>query len=337
MSKVVNPPGLKPIVDSRPITDETARGIAPTLTAGETFVRAASSRLSDILELFKLRVTAMVVLTAWAGYFVAAHHTGASAFSLRLLATLFGVGLVSSGAAALNQVLERDLDAKMSRTKDRPLPARRMTPQAASTVGSMATIAGLILLGSASNIITAVLAAATAAIYVFVYTPLKRIGPFSTFVGAFPGAMPAVLGWTAAAGSLRWEALSLFAIVFFWQFPHFLAIAWLYREDYEKAGIRMLPVVDHTGRATIRQILAYSVLLIPVSLVPFFLGITGWIYLFGAIVLGLAYVFFGIRLALLRLPPSAANSKKEARELLQASIAYLPLLFALLMLNGGSK
>ena len=157
----------------------------------------------------------------------------------------------------------------------------------------------------------------------------------STFVGAFPGAMPAVLGWTAVTGKLDWEALALFAIGFLWQFPHFFAIAWLYREDYERAGIRMLPVVRPDGEGTIRRILGYGAALIPVSLLPTYLGMTGRAYFFGAIGLGLAYLYFGVRLAMLKLPATSAQSKKAARQLLQASVIYLPLLLALLMIDGA--
>jgi protoheme IX farnesyltransferase len=149
--------------------------------------------------------------------------------------------------------------------------------------------------------------------------------------------MPAVLGWTAASGRLEWEAAALFAINFFWQFPHFLAIAWLYREDYERAGIRMLPVLDRTGKTTVRQILSYGAALIPVSLAPVYLGMSGKIYFYGAVILGIAYLAFGIRLGMLNLPPSAAHSKKDARRLLQASVVYLPLLLLLMMMDGAGS
>jgi len=164
--------------------------------------------------------------------------------------------MVACASAAFNQVIERDADARMSRTKNRPLPTKRMTVRYAYTVGIVVGVLGCALLCVAANVLTGFLALATALTYVYVYTPLKSVTPHSTFVGAFPGAMPAVLGWTAASGKVEWEALALFAISFFWQFPHFLSIAWLYREDYERAGIRMLPVLDRTGKSTVRQILA---------------------------------------------------------------------------------
>ena len=311
---------------------ETASGIAPIKSVGESYV-APVSRLADYASLCKPRVTSMVVLTAWAGFYLAAKKSGMPPFSLSLVETLAGVGLVACGASAMNQVLEREADARMLRTRMRPIPAGRMGHEHATAAALLMALAGTLLLALTTNVLTGALALGTAASYCFVYTPLKKVGPISTFVGAFPGAMPAVLGWTAVTGSLEWKALALFAIVFFWQFPHFLAIAWLYREDYERAGILMLPVVDESGSSTVRQILLYGAALIPVSLLPFFLHMSGWIYFAGAILMGAMYLWFGIRLARLRLPPGAAASKKEARELLQASVIYLPLLLILLMVT----
>jgi heme o synthase len=335
MTKVVRE-NLKPIDTTAKISDETIRGVAPTRTVGETYAPPPKHFFADLMQLYKARVTAMVMLTAMAGYFLAARYSGASFFTGKFAAMLVGVGLVSAGAAALNELFEIDADAKMARTKDRPLPAKRMSVRVAWVAALLAIIIGANLLAFMTNLLTGVLAVATAAAYAFIYTPLKKVGPICTFVGAFPGAMPAVLGWTAVTGSVNAIAVALFAIVFFWQFPHFLAIAWLYREDYERACIRMLPVIDATGRRTIRQILAYSLGLIAVSVVPFFLGVAGWLYLIGAVLLSIGYFYFGMRLALLQLPPSSASSKKEARELLQASIVYLPLLLALLMISGAS-
>ena len=336
MSKVIRD-NLKPIDGAAAITDETIRGVAPTRTVGETYAPPTAGFVADLLQLYKVRVTALVVLTAMAGFYLGTRHTGASFFSVKLLALAIGIASVSAAAAALNELFEIEADGKMSRTKDRPLPARRMSVKVAWAAALIAVILGANLLAFYNNLLTAVLAVGTVAVYAFIYTPLKKVGPICTFIGAFPGAMPALLGWTASTGSVNRIGISLFAIVFFWQFPHFLSIAWLYREDYERANIRMLPVIDGTGRATIRQILAYSFGLIPVSMAPFFLRTAGWMYLFGAAALGIGYLYFGIRLALLQLPPSSANSKKEARELLKASVVYLPLLLALLMLNGGPR
>src|SRR6266436_3804537 len=196
------------------------------------------------------------------------------------------------------------------------------------------TVGGALYLDVTLNTLTGTLALVTAFVYLAAYTPLKRISPICTFVGAFPGAMPGVLGWTAIRGRLEWGTLVLFAILFVWQFPHFFSIAWLYREDYEKGGIKMLPVVEEDGRSTARRILVYSIALIPISLLPSFMGMAGKIYLVGALVLGFAMLYFGIRLAFLNLPLAAARSKARARHVLQASVIYLPLLFALMMGNS---
>ncbi|MGH9555675.1 MAG: heme o synthase [Terriglobales bacterium] len=296
----------------------------------------ARARVADYAELIKLRVTSLVVMTAWCGYYLGALKAGSSPWSWSMVNTLLGVGLIAGGTAALNQVMEREADALMRRTDRRPLPAGRMTTAHAVAVGLLAAIAGAAWLIVATNVLTGLLSLLTAATYLGAYTPLKKVSPVCTFVGAFPGAMPGVLGWTAARGALEWEAVALFAIVFLWQFPHFLSIAWLYREDYERAGIRMLPVVDTSGRATSREIVVYSLLLVPVSLAPTLLGMSGWIYLVGALLLSLAFLWSSVRLATMKAPPSAPQSKPRARQLLQASVFYLPLLFALMMMNAAA-
>jgi protoheme IX farnesyltransferase len=184
-----------------------------------------------------------------------------------------------------------------------------------------------------TNALTGALAFATAVTYLALYTPLKTISPISTFVGAFPGAMPPLLGWTAIRGRIEPEAIFLFLIVFFWQFPHFQAIAWMYRDDYEAAGVKMLPVVDRAGQSVIRQMLVYSSTLIPISLMPALLRMAGKIYVAGSLVLGLAFLWFVFRLARTKLPTTSPESKRLARQLLQASVIYLPLLFALMMID----
>jgi len=294
----------------------------------------ASSAFRDYAELTKLRVTTLIVMTAWCGYFFGAHRAGASWFSFGLLHALLGIGLVSSGTAALNEVMEHDVDAHMRRTAQRPIPAGRMSLLHATIVGVVAAVGGSIYLAIFTNPLTGLLTFLTSVVYLAAYTPLKRISPICTFVGAFPGAMPGVLGWTAVRGRLEWGTLVLFAILFIWQFPHFFSIAWLYREDYAKGGVRMLPVVEEDGRSTARRILLYSVALIPISLVPSFMGMAGRIYLVGAVVLGFALLYFGIRLAFLKLPLASAPSKLRARHVLQATVIYLPLLFALMMSNS---
>jgi protoheme IX farnesyltransferase len=298
------------------------------------FRTRATSLLRDYAELTKLRVTTLIVMTAWCGYFFGAHKAGVSSLSFGLLHALVGIGLVSSGTAALNEVIEHDVDAFMRRTALRPLPAGRMSLFHAAAVGLLASVGGSIYLAIFTNPLTGLLTFLTSVVYLAAYTPLKRVSPICTFVGAFPGAMPGVLGWTAARGQLEWGTLVLFAILFVWQFPHFFSIAWLYREDYAKGGIKMLPVVEEDGRSTARRILLYSVILIPVSLLPSLMGMAGKIYLVGAIVLGLALLYFGIRLASLKLPLVSAPSKMRARHVLQATVIYLPLLFALMMGNS---
>jgi len=288
----------------------------------------------DYAELIKLRVTTLVVMTAWCGYYFGALRSGIPSLSWGLFHALLGIGMVAGGTAALNEIMERDVDAQMRRTAQRPLPSGRMSLLHATVAGLLLTLGGAVYLAIALNPLTGWLSFATSAIYLAAYTPLKKVHHICTFVGAFPGAMPGVLGWTAARGRLEWGALVMFAIVFFWQFPHFFSIAWLYREDYAAGSIRMLPVVESDGRSTARQILLYSVGLIPVSLTPTFLGMSGLIYFSGAVVFSTALLYFGIRLAALKMPPAAARSKQRARHLLQATVLYLPALFALMMLNN---
>jgi protoheme IX farnesyltransferase len=294
------------------------------------------SRLRDYAELTKARITTLIVLTAWCGYFFGAHRMGVSSWSLGLLQALFGIALVSSGTAALNEVLESSVDARMRRTALRPVPSGRMSKTHAATVGLVLTLGGSLYLAMYANLLTGLLVFLTALVYLAAYTPLKKVSPVCTFVGAFPGAMPVVLGWTAARNKLEVETLILFAIMFVWQFPHFLSIAWLYREDYAQGDIRMLPVVDSDGKSTVWRILAYSAALIPVSIMPVALGMAGRIYLVGAVLMGAALFRVSMGMAYPRLPATAAASKPMARRLLQATIFYLPALFALMMANSGS-
>src|SRR5450432_3310719 len=299
------------------------------------FRTRATSLLRDYAELGKLRVTSLIVMTAWCGYFFGAHQAGVSWISWGLFHSLLGIGLVSSGTAALNEVMEHDVDANMRRTALRPLPAGRMSLFHATAVGVLATIGGSIYLAVFTNPLTGLLTLLTSVVYLAAYTPLKRISPICTFIGAFPGAMPGVLGWTAARNRLEWDTLVLFAILFVWQFPHFFSIAWLYREDYAKGGVKMLPVVEEDGRSTAWRIIAYSIALIPISLLPTFMGMAGKIYLVGAVLLGLAMLYFGVRLAFLQMPLASAPSKMRARHVLQATVIYLPLLFVLMMTNSA--
>jgi len=297
--------------------------------------RQATSVLRDYAELMKARVTTLIVMTAWCGYYFGSQKAGVSSLNWGLLHALLGIGLVSSGTAALNEVMEHEVDANMRRTAMRPLPAGRMSLLHAAIVGLVATLGGSIYLAYFTNPLTGLLTFMTSLVYLAAYTPLKRVSPICTFVGAFPGAMPGVLGWTAARGQLEWGTLILFAILFVWQFPHFFSIAWLYREDYAQGGIRMLPVVEEDGRSTARRILIYSLILIPLSTLPSLFGMAGKIYLVGAVILGIALFYFGARLALLKLPLNNPRSKMLARHVLQATVIYLPLLFALMMGNAS--
>jgi protoheme IX farnesyltransferase len=290
--------------------------------------------LQDYAELVKLRVTSLIVLSAWAGAYFAAIRAGVPQLSWAVLNSLVGIALISGGTAALNEIFERDIDALMRRTAHRPLPSKRMGLAHAATVSGAMVFAGALYLALACNLLTGCLAMGTALVYLAAYTPLKRVSPVCTFVGAFPGAMPPLLGWAAIRGRIDWEAVALFAIVFFWQFPHFYSIAWLYREDYQRARIRMLPVVEATGKATSREIVAYSVALLPASFAPTLLHMSGWIYFAGAAVMGLIFLWFGVRLAAFPQPVTSGHSKLRARQLLLATVFYLPLLFALMMLNA---
>ncbi|MGB9072099.1 MAG: heme o synthase [Terriglobales bacterium] len=300
------------------------------------FARRISGLARDYAELTKARITTLIVLTAWCGYFFGAHKSGISSWSAGLFHALLGIALVSSGTAALNEVLECEVDSRMRRTAQRPLPAGRMSRQHAAIAGLLLTFGGSIYLAISANPLTGLLVFLTALVYLAAYTPLKRVSPICTFVGAFPGAMPVALGWTAARGRLETETLILFAIMFVWQFPHFLSIAWLYREDYARGDIRMLPVVAADGKSTLWRILAYSAALIPVSILPAATGMAGRVYLVGAVLLGGALLRVSYGMALPQLPATAPASKPHALRLLQATIVYLPLLFALMMANARS-
>jgi len=277
--------------------------------------------LADWMELTKPRITSMVVFTALVGFVTA---SSSSPWSPLLAAALLGTGLVAAGASVLNQVLERDTDALMLRTRARPLPAGRVTPAAARAFGAVLTAAGLAVLLWRSGPLAAAVAFSTWASYLFLYTPLKRKTPLATLVGAVPGALPPVIGWAAARGQLDAGAFILFAILFLWQVPHFLAIAWLYRDDYARAGFPMLPVLDREGTFTSRQAVVHSLALLLVSLAPAVAGLAGPAYLAGAFLLGAALTVFAVRLA-------RARDLVAARALFLASVLYLPALSSLLL------
>jgi protoheme IX farnesyltransferase len=284
-------------------------------------IAARVGAAADYLELTKPRITLMVVLTAFVGYALGA--TG-SVLTGRLAATLVGTALVAAGASCLNMVLERRTDSLMLRTRTRPLPAGRLRPSEALAFGLALTTTGLALLAWRTGALAAAVAFVTWASYLFLYTPLKTRTSFSTVVGALPGALPPVIGWAAARGHLEPGAFVLFAIVFLWQIPHFLAIAWIYRDDYARGGLPMLPVLDPDGRLTGRQAVANTLALLLVSLVPTAAGLAGTAYLVGALILGLGFTAVAVRAAVLRTP-------RAARWLFVASILYLIALCALLL------
>jgi len=298
---------------------------------------ATATLIQDFRELFKVRVTGMVVITGWAGFYLGSMQSGISSLQRGLLDALVGIGLVSAGAAALNQAFERTTDARMVRTADRPLASGRMPLAAGILAGLGALALGAVWLLLRTNLLTVSLALLTAFSYVAVYTPLKRVTTLATFIGAFPGAMGPLLGWTAARGRIEWPAVALFAILFVWQFPHFMAIAWLYRDDYARAGIRMLPVVQPDGWSTVVEALVYAVLMIPVSLAPWWLGMAGPAYAVLAFAFGVSYLAYTVRFARILRARSATESRMLARDLLKVSVIYLPVLLTTLMLCATAR
>jgi protoheme IX farnesyltransferase len=282
---------------------------------------ASRTRASDFLTLTKPRVNLLVVATALAGYYMGA---GTDSQWPVLVSVVMGTALVSGGSAAFNQILERDTDAQMRRTRGRPMPDGRLQVAEAAPFAVALIGLGLAQLALGANLLTAGVAAATAMLYVFVYTPLKRRTSFATVVGAVPGAMPPLIGWTAARGALDPAGWPLFGIVFLWQLPHFLSIAWMYRDDYERGGFPMLPVVEPDGRSTGRQAMLYAAALLPASLAPTVLGLAGSAYFAGALALGLAFLGLTIRFGLLR-------TLGAARLLFAGSVLYLPALWILMI------
>jgi protoheme IX farnesyltransferase len=284
------------------------------------------NRVNDFLQLTKPRITCYILMSAAIGFLCGAHLRPDWSW-FQLLNALLGTALIASGTAALNQWYEHEFDALMARTKARPIPSGRVTARAALIFGISLSVAGFMELWLGVNLLTALLGLFTLASYLFVYTPLKRVSPVSTTIGAIPGAMPPLIGYAAASGRLNFEAGILYAILFLWQFPHFYAIAWMYREDYARAGIRMLPVVEPNMDSTARRIVWFSLALVPISLAPKFFSMAGNIYLFGACILGTMVLYAGFRAA-------SGRTLTQARHVLLASIVYLPLLYGLLVLDG---
>lgn len=291
-------------------------------------------RAADLAQLLKLRITVMVVVTTWLGFAMGEHALTAAGFAsvaggaslLTLVATLVGTALCCMGASALNQVYERDIDARMVRTVNRPLPAGRIAPLPALLMGVALAATGVIVLAAGANVLAAGFAAFTVVSYAAVYTPMKRWTSTSVIVGAAPGALPPVIGYAAAADALGAGAVLMFAIMFCWQLPHFLAIAWLHRDDYARAKLPMLPVLDPTGAATFRQMTLGCVALLPLGLLPAVMGLAGVVYFVGAMLAGLGFLAAGVILMITR-------TRRHARLMFFASLIYLPVVFALMVID----
>ncbi len=294
-----------------------------TAEINEGKVIGVRERLGAYLELTKPRIAFMLVLTAAAGFYIGTPGS----FNTALFANaMIGITLLAFGVATLNQYIERDIDTLMERTATRPLPSGKLSGTEALVFGIVQCFVAEAYLYFLVNPLTALLGLTVIIGYVLMYTPMKTRTSASTAVGAFPGAMPPLMGWTAASNEITLGAWALFVLLFLWQFPHFLAIAWMYREQYAKAGILMLPVVEPSGRITVRQIVIFTIMMVAISFAPFFLGFAGYVYLIGAAALGIWALFESIQMARLR-------SVSMARRLLMVSVIYLPLIFGLLVLD----
>lgn len=294
--------------------------------SGELAFSLTWMRLSEYSRLIKGRIGLFVVLSTAVGFVL-----GSSVFLdfIRLFHTLFGTFLISGGAATLNQFLERDLDAKMSRTSDRPLPSGRLQPDQACLFGLSISLLGILYLGMWVNWLVSLVGVVTSVVYLFIYTPLKQKTVYNTAVGALAGALPPVGGWAAARGEIGSEACALFAILFFWQFPHFFSIAWMYREDYARAGYRMLSVADPEGGRISRQIIFSSLVLLPISLLPVLLSVSGLVYAIVALILSLGLFGAGLSFARFR-------TDRCAKRLMRATLLYLPVLWVVMILDRVS-
>jgi protoheme IX farnesyltransferase len=298
--------------------------------------------LADYATLFKVRVSAMVMITAAAGIYLGCLRSGISPFNADMIQAILGIAVVTCGSSALNQVLERSTDSLMFRTRNRPMAAGRIGLTHGLLVGFACVFGGTLFLAHATNLLTGILTLLTAVSYVAIYTPLKRFSTINTFIGAFPGALPPLIGWTAARGVIEWPGVALFLILFFWQFPHFMAIGWMYREDYARGGIRIaatIPDTSYAAKSTAVQAVFYAVLMFGAALWPFFLGTAGSIYAVAAAILSAGYLWYSIRFATIVRSPDledggAASHRKPARQLLQASVIFLPLLLAFMMLDA---
>jgi len=307
-----------------PQTSEMKEASVEILSVPASRVGAVEkSWVSVFADLVKARLTTLVLLTTLVGFYVGWRGPMDFALMFNLLAA---TALVAAGAAALNQLLEREYDAKMRRTQTRPLPAGRLQPTSVMLFGGVCAVTGLVYLALAVNLLTCVIGAVTLISYLFIYTPLKRVTWLNTLVGAVPGALPPLMGWTAARGELSGEGWALFAVVAFWQIPHFMAIAWMYRDEYARAGFKMLPVIDPDGHRTGQQAVSHTLALFFMSLCPFAFKLAGPVYLTGALVLGAGFLACAIQF-------SRQLTLARARQLFLASILYLPLLLAVMVLD----
>lgn len=282
----------------------------------------------------------MVIITAGAGFYLGSLASGISPFQFGLVRALLGIALVTAGSSALNQAMERGIDRLMPRTASRPMAQHRIGLAHGLLVGFLLVFGGAVYLAWATNPITGMLTLMTSVGYVAIYTPLKRITTLNTFIGAFPGALPPLIGWTAARGVIEWPAVALFAILFVWQFPHFMAIGWMYRGDYSNAGIRLAATqqpIDEAARSTAYQALFYAVLMVPVSLWPTWLHVTGTPYATAALLLDSFYLAATIRFMRILRNPNDPENRLIARKLLKVSVMYLPLLLAAMMLDAKGR
>jgi heme o synthase len=303
-------------------------------------VNASSSLAEAYAVLFKVRVSVMVIVTAAAGLYLGDLRSGVNPFHLQALFALVGIALVTCGSSVLNQALERRSDARMPRTRTRPMVTGRIGLVHGLLLGFGAVTGGTWLLAAETNPLTTTLTLLTATGYVAIYTPLKRITSLNTFIGAFPGALPPLIGWTAARGLIEWPAVALFAVLFVWQFPHFMAIGWMWREDYRLGGIKLAATqqpIAWAARSTVFQALFYAVLMIPTALWTTFLGVTGVPYAVIATLLSLGYLWYTIRFAAILRDPAAQTNRAAARNLLKASVIYLPLLLAAMIANAQGR
>ncbi len=307
-------------------------------TVARSFARSPGLA-ADYATLFKPRVSLMVLITAAAGLYLGDLRSGVSVLHLQAVCTLAGIALVTCGSSVLNQALERRSDARMHRTANRPMVTGRIGLAHGLLLGFATIFIGTLVLARQTNPLTTTITLLTATAYVAIYTPLKRISSLNTFVGAFPGALPPLIGWTAARGLIEWPAVALFAVLFVWQFPHFMAIGWLYRDDYRHGGIRLAATqqpIAWAARSTVWQALFYAALMIPTALWTTFLGVTGNLYAVIATALSLGYLWYTVRFAAILRDPTSQN-RTPARNLLKASVIYLPLLLAAMLLTANGR